>query len=158
ITARDDDTVGETVSGSTHNPGTNYYGSSALQIPDASAIKYVRISYAAKGVSYPNLRTDYSISHAQFINCNYAIEGLGDDNAAFTLHNGLIWNVPPFMTGNFWFGYGEHLTLYQATNGNCTANFTNCLFVATSGFSGGTSNAFISNPTGVFQTVGAGSA
>src|SRR6185369_17284735 len=50
FTSKDDNTVGETISGSTGSP-TNYQGATFLEGPDTTtAYQYVRMSYAGIGI------------------------------------------------------------------------------------------------------------
>src|SRR5207247_6261050 len=123
---------------------------------NASSIKYIRVSNAktAIGIGVPG--NTWAISHAQFVNCQY---GMFDSaSVTSTLHNVLFYKVSNLSTSSLSCFYGDHVTLNQVTNGNNdTVTLTNSLFTATSGFSGGASNAYVSSSAGVFQTVGAAS-
>ena len=77
FTARDDDTVGEILTGiSTGNPGNSYYASTALSAPSSSApaLSYLRISYASQGLYFnyvggPGL----TVRNVQLVNCQVGI-------------------------------------------------------------------------------------
>jgi hypothetical protein len=87
------------------------------------------------------------------------VDNESDDPLNVTFHNVLLYNdqgLSPNATPTSF--YGEQVTMHAVTNtGATTVTLTNSLFAATSGFSGGTGNAYVSSDSGVFQTIGAGS-
>src|SRR5207249_414274 len=88
ISARDDDSCGESVAASSGNPATNFYGLLALQVYDDSPIKNVRISFAVCAVMFSAYSQNFSLSHAQIGNCQWVFDNLsGTDGSAVTLHN-----------------------------------------------------------------------
>jgi len=91
FTAKDDQSVGETISGSASTP-SGYYASTALALnlddglgpPVVSALPHIRISYAFRGL---DLHNAVDISDAQFINCAYP---LNTGNGTIQLRNALL--------------------------------------------------------------------
>jgi len=159
ITARDDDVCGEKVTGSTGNPTTNYFGSYALQLHTDSPLQYLRILYASTAIRFLTWSQNYSLSHAQLLNCSTVFNNSADDYNALTMHNVLLYNDGIFCAGSFtpW-SFGEHVTLDQILNISGFVALTNSIFTGTSGFSAdGTNNVFLASSSGVYQTVGAGS-
>ena len=164
FTAKDDDTVGDTINGSTGNPGTNYYASTALFIDDnQSDLHNVRISYAKQALYY-DYDTGYphSLSHAQLVHCQQGIVPL---NTTFWLRNVLMYDVKTnfYATSYYATGRGEHLTVDVADVMNGSTNIslylTNSLLVGvtTLGPYTGAYTQTSSSGASVFQTVGAGS-
>ncbi len=89
--AKDDDTVGTPISGSTGSP-SGYYGGTALQIQKANVGTNI-----LKNLRFSNLQTamdledgNFSLYHCQFINCGV---GLHLDTVVFYLGNALFANV-----------------------------------------------------------------
>ena len=116
FTARDDNTVGQTISGSTGNPTTNFYARAMLALGDNSPLSYLRMSYAAKAVEISGGYSQYSLSHAQLNKCQLALNILNDNDNVFTLNNVLMCNVANLgNAGNFSY-YGAHLTFDHVTN------------------------------------------
>jgi hypothetical protein len=158
FTASDDDTVGQKISGSSGNPWANYYGSAMLNLGgNSTALNCLRLSHAATAIEFSGGGQNYSLNHAQLVHCRRALNGTGGAGAAFTLNNVLLCRV-----SNIWDSVnavtlgGAQVTLDQVTNRpGLSSTFTNSLFAATSGFSGGVSNAWFTSGSGVFQTVGA---
>ena len=77
MTARDDNSVGETISGSTGNPTTNYYGNPALKITTSNTqLHHLRVACAEVGVFFHDYSAGNSnvVSHAQFVHCHKAIQ------------------------------------------------------------------------------------
>ncbi len=121
FTAKDDDTVGDPITGSTGNPGTNYYASTALFIDNnQSDLHNVRISYASQALYY-DYDTGYphSLSHAQLVHCQQGIVPL---NTTFWLRNVLMYDVKTnfYATSYYATGRVEHLTVDVASpSGSC---------------------------------------
>lgn len=161
FTAKDDNTVGETISGSSGTP-TGYYGNTGLYFGGNSsqALHDIRMSYLSYGVGvtydYPD-----TIRDAQFINCQNAV---GARYADSHLRNVLVWGG-----GYVFYGYPnvfcENVTFHRVTNlysgSGLPVCFTNSLVVAvnTNGATiSGVNNQFLSSdPGNIFRTVGAGS-
>src|SRR5437667_1616653 len=163
FTSKDDDSVGETITGSTSNPATNYPAATALYFDNnQSDLKYIRIAHADQAIYYDN-DTGYPhyLSHAQLVHCR---KGVMPHNTTFFVRNVLMNNVQTnfYNTTYSATGHVEHLTVNVANylNGstNITLNVTNSLLVAVTniGTIFGSSNATNSSGSGVFQSVGAG--
>ena len=164
FTSKDDDTVGESISGSTGNPSTNYLASTALYFDNnQSDLRYIRVAHADQAVYYDS-DTGYPhfLSHAQIVHCR---KGILPHNTAFHVRNVLMHDVLTnfYNTTHNATGYVHHLTANTAAylNGSSsliTLNVTNSLLVAVTnvGTISGSSNATNSSPSSVFQTVGAG--
>lgn len=90
LTAKDDDSVGDYISGSTSSP-TGYYASVALNIaginPQIPALNYTRIAFARQAVSLGAVSVN--VSDSQFVNCQ---EAMGPGGATVTLRNVLFAN------------------------------------------------------------------
>jgi hypothetical protein len=180
FTARDDNSVGETISGSTGSP-SGYYANPAIEISFAATqtVSNFRICYAKQAISAGNTSPD-TFYNGQIVNCQSGITI--DDNTIY-LRNILFANVvtnfndtayAPVDVQNSTFNNITYLFFQPFNNGltvtmtnNILANVTN-LFAGsyTNGFSAGY-NGFYNSPTfGTsqtasssypFQTVGAGS-
>ena len=159
FTSKDDNTVGETITGSTGNP-TNYNGGTYLSGGGSAAYKYLRLSYAGVGIyGYP----DTGVWHCQFIGCGTAIQS---NDADVKLCNVLFSRCG---TGVF-IGYsgdvlrGEQVTADQLNkffdSPGSTGYLTNSILTAVTNIG---TNVTLSNCTtnsdgsGIYQTVGAGS-
>ena len=182
FTAKDDNSVGDTITGSTGNP-VNYYANPALNAGVVSlAITNVRISYASQAITI-NPGSTQSIVDSQFINCSNGVS-VGDASQVTVKNTLFAYVYCPFNnidgTGNTINGENLTCSIIQyianigsgGTNG-LSVNFTNCLFsqvtnLANLTFSfNGNYNGFYSSPTFggnimssssyPFQTVGAGS-
>ena len=133
FTAVDDNSVGETIPGSTGNP-TGYYAAPALNISSAGlqAISGLRIDYANTAVSAPE--TSLTISDGQIINAGSTLSGAGGTNY---LKNVLAANVGTnFILGSGEILIGQNVTFSGASvlasaNGLITDSsltMTNCIF------------------------------
>lgn len=73
FTAKDDDSVGETITDSTGIP-VGYYANPALDLKTANnpALQYVRIAHAQQAITLGSALA-LNLSHAQFVNCNYGV-------------------------------------------------------------------------------------
>jgi hypothetical protein len=161
LTARDDQSAGETI---TNLTASGYYAQTALYIDGNASgadagIPFVRIAYAKTAIQIYK-RAGHSIRHAQFVNCE---RGVRADSAGFLLRNALFHNVLTNLSQiGASTGRCEHVTVNTATrfNDNLTlAALTNSILAAV-----GTPGTFSSNSvsihasaTGVFQTVGSAS-
>src|SRR6185503_14861781 len=89
FTARDDNTVGETITGSTGTP-SGYYASIALEI-DSNAdclIQNLRISHANNGIQHRPGWANDEVLNVQFVHCSTAF--LLDDSIYLYARNVLI--------------------------------------------------------------------
>jgi len=89
FTAKDDNTVGENISGSTGSP-SGYYANPALSMSSLSAqqLSGLRISYAKTALSIPG--TSLTLGNAQFVNCG---SGIALSGATLDLNNALFVGV-----------------------------------------------------------------
>ncbi len=170
MVSKDDNSVGETISGSTGSPGTSYYASTALYIDATTAgtsavLQYLRIANAKTAIAlYTEAGHTHLISHAQLLNCQV---GIAPTSAEFDLRNALLYNVLTNFIGTDVDGSstssGENLTVDTACWMNYNLNtmdLTNCLLVAVTNAGNYTPPYWVwieSNPASVFQTVGAAS-
>ena len=110
FTAVDDNSVGDTISGSTGSP-SGTYADCALSLAAGGDLKYVNIRYANEAIYCIN--NNYSLSHAQILNCN---RGLHTEYADFWNGNILAYQVGTLYYGSFFNGRAEHLTCDQASH------------------------------------------
>lgn len=163
MVAKDDDTVGEPVSGSTGTPGTSFYAAKALYFDGASAltnlnIQDLRILNANVGIVI-NGQSGHVLNDIQLLKC---ADGIAATNTDFTLHNALLGNVLTNFTGSTATGRVEQLTSSAAIwlNNSIGANLflTNCLLVGVTNLGSCTTQSVaVASNTNVFQTVGGGS-
>jgi len=174
-TAKDDDTVGDIISGSS-GIVTGYYANPAFVfagLPQVSLLAYVRISYAQQGIQLSGAFAD--ISHGQFLSCSNALLLAG---ATTHVRNTLFArNLTNIMCGgsvtmsaeNGTFSGSSYLAVGPSGSGlaltNCVlANVTN-LTAGQVSLSGGTNGFYISptfgsvitNSAYPFQSVGGAS-
>jgi alpha-tubulin suppressor-like RCC1 family protein len=159
FTAKDDNSVGETITGSTGSP-TNTYATVAASCEYLSApvhIEYWRVAYAENGF-YARYNNGHSIRHSQFVNCWFPLV-LIDTTAAF--ENLLLYNSSyTAIAGNNATASASHLTVNQFDTllYDVSLSLTNSLLVDVTNIG----EAFTSdhNATnfggGIFQSVGAG--
>jgi alpha-L-rhamnosidase len=164
FTAKDDNTVGETIAGSTGTP-TNFYGGisldlSALTSPVVSGLRFSHLSDALAG-------TAITLRNSQIIQC---LHGFALDSLHATLLNVLVYEVGTLLYdcdkgcgGDF--VVAENVTAHHCTNfiADLTSNLylTNCLFADVGSWNSlytyTNNDVILVSDTGVFQTVGAGS-
>ncbi len=184
-TAKDDNNVGQEISGSTGTP-SGYYANPALALNgNAPNISYFRIAYAQQGISA--VGTTNSFENGQIVNCQNGIHA--EVATTVNLENLLFDNV---QTGLDNLTYDDNIFVQNSTfdlNSNLTSTtgsyqtvlpyFTNCIFVnirqltnnpneygLTYGVAGGNNGFYdapefgvsaVSNTFYPFQTVGGGS-
>lgn len=157
LTAVDDDTVGETISGSTGSPSGFYaYAAIAMDNYSSNPIENLRISYASWGL-VPN-GDSIPIRNCQFVNTDVAIIY---PNGGLVLENDLFYNVGTVFSGG-WNGSfnATFLTVHNVNTLLDSApnlNVTNSLFVGVTNWGGsfdGAFNAANADDTGVFATAG----
>jgi len=159
LTALDDDSVGEPISGSTGNPGGHYYGA-GLNWSENITLHDLRLSYMGTGIFISGAAG--SIRNVQFGNCYYSVGlvGCGAQRLQNVLIQGGFYGIAKFI-GCPTFISCENVTFHNIGQlaFNCSPNLTNCLIagVTNTGTIIGISNAVLSSDAGVFQTVGAGS-
>ncbi|MBK7998110.1 MAG: hypothetical protein IPK15_05110 [Verrucomicrobia bacterium] len=161
LTAKDDDTVGQIISGSTGDPGTNRYGGRVLDL-NATSTSYdlhnLRIRYPDRGIHVSASTATLNLSHSQIGYANTAIYNV---YPGFVGRNLLLFDSlyalysASTITSRF-----EHVTFHRigTLRSSGTALITNSLLICvTNGvsYSGSGVQESLSD-TGVFQTVGAG--
>jgi hypothetical protein len=166
FTSKDDDTVGEIISGSTGNPSSSYYGFAAVnfQYGDRDIdVHDVRVDYAYFGLAFFGGPAQPLVRNSQFVGDNMAVYSA----VPATWRNLLADSC--YYALNSWDGTAvnvEHVTVSRC-NTACNHgifNVTNCLFAAVTWVA--TTNvpttvndvncATNLSGTNVFQTVGAG--
>lgn len=175
FTAKDDNTLGETLSGSTGNP-SGYYAATALNFNSPTGaidLHDIRIRYATTGITIgsSSAALTHTIRNVQFGNVGYGLTGSYNSGATLAVQNGLFSKV-----GNAAFNSAssasatafavQHVTLDQAANifsGSYPADsakaVTNSLLVSVTNNSvafEGQNNATNSSSASVFQTSGGG--
>jgi hypothetical protein len=88
FTAKDDNSVGDAISGSTGSP-TNYYANPALNFNGNSSASYFRIAWASQAVSVAGSAT-ISLYHGQLVNC---LNGITFSYGTMNVRNLLFANV-----------------------------------------------------------------
>jgi len=162
FTAKDDDTVGEAISGSTGAP-SGYYGGQYLAFnSDLGTPQDLRISYATIGIG----STAYQplVRHAQFLHCSNSLSMGLWATALLTLENVLFYDVSAVYAGQCQLA-GTHLSVRQCGkffNGSVSPNPTitlrNSIFVRMTNWGNVSSNltaCFEGTDDSIFQTVGA---
>lgn len=162
FTAKDDDSLGTSISGSTGSP-SGYYALHALNIDDnTSDLRYLHIRYAKQGIYYGSASAfPHFLRHIQITQTG---EGVVSLSPVFYVQNALLYNVvtnftttASGITGNV-----EQLTTDIASRVNGSSSLTlyvtNSLLVQVTNSSSysGSGNATASSGSGIFQTIGAG--
>ncbi len=177
FTSKDDNTVGESIPGSTANPWTNYCASAGLELRlSGQNLHHLRFAHLRRGLFFFDYSagTANTVSHAQFVHCGTAVQANGYGNSAFAnlnLRNVLIHDATNAIYGYSLIGRVEHLTAHRCTtlawdyNGTnygttSTLYLTNSLLVNVSGDGnmnvGKNYTTTESYSNRIFQTVGAG--
>jgi hypothetical protein len=162
FTAKDDNTVGATVTGSTGSPA-NFYATNAIYVDNFAAdLKHLKIRYAWRGVYFNwNNSAAQNLSHVQMLKCANGVVAISPNfNVRNALFNEVLTNFHTTTTGIN--GRIEHLTSDKANRLNGSANLT--LYVTNSILSAmtnsssytGAGTATYTTSSGVFQTLGAG--
>ena len=165
-----DNSVGETIAGSTGNPWTNYAASTAIYF-DANAagasstLNHLRISHAVQAFTFYTGRA-HQLSHLQIVHCNNAFQHY---YATARVRNALALNCDNICGGSgsaTSTSHVEHATFSTvrrlSESGNVVMFLTNSLLVAVTNAGSynsdysGAYNVSNSDPVVVFQTVGAG--
>ena len=159
MTSMNDDTCGEVLPSSTHNP-TNYNGATYLEDNNNqnNTYRYLRVLYAGTGLSAANFSN--GVWHCQFLKCGTAINA--SSNAPVVLRNVLITQCTNAVLtpGTL---RAEHLTVDQCatllTGTDSSGYVTNSLLSAvnTLGNVSLYNSPQFASGAGVYQTVGASS-
>ena len=157
FTAKDDDPIGQGISGSTGSP-SGYYANPALNLSSmgAVALSEFRIAYAAKGLSVSGALP--AVYDAQFVNCATAVS---DINGAVSLENVLLSNIKTNFnaTSSTNAIYVQNATfnnafdLIDGNHANTWLYLTNCVFVNVTNLSGSLSAGY----NGFYRTPSIGS-
>jgi hypothetical protein len=165
FTAKDDNSVGETISGSTGTPGTDLYANYALRVlytAAATKVEHVRFCNQIYGLSFSGSQSN-TVFNGQFVNCKFPLQSSG----AGTLgaYNLLVDTGP---AGSVVFDdggvanafYGEQATLHAAaglrsTTAGTSLTLKNSLVMQVTNVQsyGGSNNQQASSASGVFQTA-----
>jgi hypothetical protein len=166
FTAIDDDTVGETISGSTGNPTLWGYGGKMLAFDLGStnfSASNLKICFARQGI-YSHYY-GITLSHSQLVKCRLGISG---EFACYRLYNLLFLQNSNALNGTTYTNICVNLTLMDCAqtaaeiySGTSRLFMTNCLTVRETNATTVTSTKY-SCPSrtyadGIVQTVGAGS-
>jgi hypothetical protein len=161
FTAKDDDSIGQKITGSTGTP-SGLYGLTALDCSSASSVPVLsnlRFHYLSNALAGASL----TIQDSQFVQCENALTA---GSTKPTLNNVLVYNLNSVLPN---LGSSNTLTAVNTTvhyctnffnNTNGTVNLTNCLFADVTNWNCTIThtnfNAFLTSDVGVFQTVGTG--
>jgi hypothetical protein len=158
FTAKDDNSVGDTISGSTGSPA-GYYANTCIFFGLGSSIfgfSNFRMSYANYGILWLPAGTHPTYADGQFVNCGYGIVG-----ATTYLRNLLFSHVTndlnaingTFDAQNCTFDSGNTLMA-----GNATAfAFTNCLFANLTNITTPSGSALYASHNGFYNSGGGSS-
>lgn len=154
FTGRDDNTVGEVISGSTGNP-SGYYASTAIYAPGwpTGDLHNLCIRYAMHAITWYYAASKFS--DLQLVDCYY---GIGRTYNVAPIHNVLLTNV----VQAFW-GYAVNYDIEHATVNQCAQlasvygtysqgyiNLTNCVLANVSSW--GSYNQLNANYNGHYNT------
>lgn len=154
FTAKDDNTVGETIPGSTGTPSGPNYANPALSFtgppPSTWDLPHVRIMHAQTAISVSSVSFTFYLSHSQIVKCTTGIDVPGQNQ--FYIRNVLFYEVlRAFYNPSYVNFHVEHTTFdsgYLVVSDNASpfsVNLKNCVlatimtpFISGSGGSGGT--------------------
>lgn len=157
FTAKDDNSVGEGISGSTGKP-TNYYAKTALTLIAPSVtptISNFRIAYATQALAL--IGTSPSLYNGQFVDCQNGITTSGSSSGVRNmLFANVLTNFSNLQGGTLQaqnVTFSGSLYLETAPSFGSGANFTNCIFANITNLTnnasmdfGGTHNGFCNCP------------
>lgn len=160
FTAKDDDTVGDTISGSSGSPGTNRYAGRALELNAANTaydLHDLRFRYPAIAVYVSASSVTSVLSHVQVGFANTAINNIYANGYARNL---LVFDtLTGISSGATGTNRLEHATFHRVGTFRDTGTvyLTNSLLISvTNGMTyTGANNATNISDSGIFQTVGA---
>lgn len=160
FTARDDDSIGTPIAGSTGSP-SGWYGGAYLNLSANATGAHLRVSYARTAVRFNDV--SLTLRHAQFVHCSNVVEKTGDWlSAPLIVENALAYDSAVFLRGQC-FLTGRHLTVHQcgqlvAAEDTVSATLNNSI-LADMDEEGSTTltlnNSYNGSASGIFQTVGA---
>ena len=159
-TSKDDNSIGETINGSTGTPSGHCANRALEFIVATKPIEYIRVSYATTAVAL--LEYDLPVRHSQFTFCK---QGINNDFATSTVRNVLMYRVGTPFYGTNLTVRAEHLTVHECErltdhgNADSTIYLTNSLLVHMTNSWGTsshvTNSVAVVNDSAVFQTAGA---
>jgi hypothetical protein len=162
LTAKDDDSVGETINGSSGSPA-GVYADRALHFNGPAAaihLQHLRIAHASYGILVAGGGTGHTLRHAQLVRTERPIRV--SSSATVSTRNVLIedagtWALEAASGGSL---VGEHLTLHRVAKvlNTGTLALTNSLLVSVTNSGASFTGAFNATNSGgsVFQSAGAG--
>lgn len=172
FTAKDDNGVGETISGSTGSPGSTKYGNGLNIGGSGAALNYLRFCYANSAIRLLFSYGQIDLADLQIVNCLYGVDFNGNSEDTVNVDNSLF-HVINNVTKSGYDNYlrARHLTvdncakLFAIGNGNHNgeAYLTNCVLATVTALGDadvfdGTHNGFYQSPTfGLNQRQEAGS-
>jgi hypothetical protein len=163
LTGRDDDSVGEIITGSTGIPIPAGYGLSGFTVSSSTTnvfdVSNLRIRYLRRAIT-PGTNTDFTVTHSQIGFCETVIQGSGTALSKF--RNALIYDISlgafagtanTFVFENVTFDRCKLLRLTSSP-----MYMTNCLLTAVTNdtYTSGQNNATNLLGIGVYQVSGAG--
>ena len=163
FTAKDDISVGQTISGYvTNNLTSTYYGATggSLVLNNGSGVTltHLRMSHLRRALDFVN-GTGHTVRHAQFVRCQDGVDPVNTVN----LRNVLFHNVDRVLAGTTATVNAQHVTAHVGTHFNynnaATLSFVNSLVVQVTTL-GTTQSGFAPDTAGsgagIFQTVSGG--
>lgn len=125
FSVRDDNTVGETIAGSTGTP-TNAYGNGLVISSGGNTLKYARFSYLERALNFDISfgPAELSLAQIQFTRCRYPLRAdqwscFASCGATINLDNALAYGCDIFFQGEYGILRARHLTVNQCnTLGN----------------------------------------
>jgi len=161
FTSRNDNTVGETIAGSTGTPAIDTQGNYNLIISSTNqtTLQYLRVSYCYCGVTAVN--GSLAMSHVQFVHTDYPIYIVNTTQCS--VRNALMYDVTQVAFEVFNAAVSvEHLTVdgcaqLGVNDFGATMTLTNSLLVGVSSMGNlpCTTNSVVTTNVTVFQTLGA---
>ena len=175
FTSVNDNTVGETISGSTGNPDNNH-GYGVVITSSGNSLHDLRFSYLLSALDFSIIfgPGELNLANIQFNQCRYPLGASQWScfltcGATVNLDNALAYGCDAFFQGEYGILRANHLTVNQCnTLGSDSGNdsklyLTNSLLVAVTNWGNipysTTTNKvayYATDPGGIFQTVGAG--
>ncbi|MCL4789334.1 MAG: hypothetical protein KJ070_21485 [Verrucomicrobia bacterium] len=146
FTSLHDNSVGQTLPGSSGNPTNSFNGFSAVVINESSQrLHDLRVAYATSGITLGFRAGELNLENVQFVHCAYPIDSAGEDENTIAVDNGL------FYTSHYVIRGGEDLVV---SGRHLTIN--RCGFVGYTGFGSGTGDLYLTNSLVVAATNGWG--
>jgi hypothetical protein len=162
FTSRDDNSVGETISGSTGSPAPIAGVALICDLSPSNNIQNIRFAYISQGVEFSGSAPG-AVRDCQFVNVADPIANWSDFSPTF-VENVLFDNVSDYVLsgGSSYPIRAANLTVHAASHliSGSPLSVTNSLFICVTNWGGTFTSAYNAtnmSDSGVFQTVGAGS-